>query len=82
MSEISKIASVVAANSYQLQAMQLVAWIKGRVSDYPANSRDAAVTMEATLALYEAARTGQRVQFPLRNRGSVLDQYWPDFAST
>jgi predicted dehydrogenase len=65
-------------NSYYLQARQLVAWLQSRTPTYPADGKQAALTTELTLALYEAARTGRKVSLPLANRGFILDQYWGD----
>lgn len=79
--DVPRLASLLpstSGNSYHLQARQIVAWIKGCLPNYPADGKQAALTTEATLALYEAARTGGRVTLPLANRGFILDQYWGD----
>jgi perosamine synthetase len=59
------------------QFVEFIEWVKGKRNDYAANGQTSAKTAELVLALYEAARLGQAVELPLRNRGDVIRQLYP-----
>ena len=49
---------------------------EGGPTALPVDGKQAALSTEVTLGLYEAARLGDRITFPLVNRGPILDQAW------
>ena len=57
---------------------EFVDWVSGRRLGYPADGDQAIVAAEMVLALYESARTGETVAFPLENRGDVIRQLYAD----
>ena len=57
---------------------EFIQWAKGRRAGYAADGLQSMKSAELVLALYEAARLGERVQLPLENKGNVLEQLYPD----
>lgn len=60
------------------QFREFLRWIKGHRLDYPADGRSGARTAELVVAAYESCRLGRPVDLPLRNRGEVIRQLYPD----
>jgi dTDP-4-amino-4,6-dideoxygalactose transaminase/predicted dehydrogenase len=57
---------------------QFIRWVKGQLAAYPADFEASKRAVELVLALYESARLGAPVAFPLRNQGDVIGQLYPD----
>lgn len=57
---------------------QFVDWVSGRRLSYDGDADQAMQAAEMVLALYESARTGAPVEFPLENRGDVIRQLYTD----
>ncbi len=57
---------------------EFVAWSMGKKESFSADSTSSVATVEAVLAMYEAARTGGEVAIPLANEGDVIRQLYPD----
>lgn len=70
---------VVGRTDYNLQQFgQFIRWVKGQSTSYIADASQGARSGELILALYESARTGGTVELPLTNKGSVIEQLYPD----
>jgi len=60
------------------QFREFLQWVKGKRPSYSADAEQGLRSAELVLALYESARQGDRVGLPLANRGSVLEQLYPE----
>jgi len=60
------------------QFREFVQWVTGTRPSYAADDEQAARAAEMVLALYESARTGETVEFPLENHGDVIRQLYGD----
>ena len=54
------------------QFQELVDWLDGAIPEHRSNGRQARVTMEIMMAIYESARTRGLVELPLRTQESPL----------
>jgi dTDP-4-amino-4,6-dideoxygalactose transaminase/predicted dehydrogenase len=59
------------------QFSEFVRWVKGQLAAYGADLEASAGTAELVLALYESARKGEPVELPLKNKGDVIGQLYP-----
>jgi len=60
------------------QFRKFIYWVQGKRKSYSADAEQSYAAAELVLALYESARLGDRVTLPLTNRGSVLEELYPD----
>lgn len=60
------------------QFHQFADWVCGHQLRYASNTDQAVQAVEMILALYESARTGEPVAFPVENRGDVIRQLYSD----
>ena len=59
--------------AYSAQADSICDWIDGSVEDFRGDASYAIKTLEIMMAVYESARTHERVQLPLQTRDNPLD---------
>lgn len=63
----------IGGNTNAAQARELVQWIDGEVAEHRGSGRQARVTVEIMMGLYESARQKQIVNFPLTEKGYPLE---------
>ena len=59
--------------AYHAQAEGICDWLDGEVDDYRGEARHACKALEVMMAVYESARTHERVALPLLTRDNPLD---------
>ena len=63
----------IGGNTNAAQARELVQWLEGDVEEHRGSGRQARVTVEIMMGLYESARRKQIVSFPLQEKGYPLE---------
>lgn len=63
----------IGGNTNAAQARELVQWLEGDVDEHRGSGRQARVTVEIMMGLYESARRKQVVHFPLQEKGYPLE---------
>ena len=63
----------IGGNTNAAQARELVQWLEGEVDEHRGSGRQARITVEIMMGLYESARRKQIVNFPLQEKGYPLE---------
>lgn len=63
----------IGGNTNAAQARELVQWLEGNVEEHRGSGRQARVTVEIMMGLYESARRKQIVSFPMQEKGYPLE---------
>lgn len=63
----------IGGNTNAAQVRELLQWLEGDITEHRGSSRQARVTVEIMMGLYESARRQQMINFPLQEKGYPLD---------
>lgn len=63
----------IGGNTNAAQVRELLQWLEGTVDEHRGSGRQARVTVEIMMGLYESARRQQTINFPLQEKGYPLE---------